>query len=91
MRLVIQGRAKATEDLRDLANFKKGFGIATHTYPNSNRSMAHVGFPSLRDWVIVDIDDLVEILGDNLRYLFQSVEIEDFFLCIDKLIDSNGG
>ena len=61
------------------------------SYPNSDRSMAHIRFACLRHWVVVDVDDLVEILGDNLRYLFQSVEIEDFFLCIDKLIDSNGG
>ena len=53
--------------------------------------MAHIRFARLRHRVVVDVDDLVEILGDNPRHLFQSLEIVRFSRCIDELIDSDGG
>ena len=61
------------------------------TYPNSNRSVAHIGFTGLWHRVVVDVDDLVEIPGDNFSHLFQSLEIVGFCRCIDELIDSDGG
>ena len=61
------------------------------TYPDSHRSVAQIRFTGLWHRIVVDVDDLVDILGDNLSHLFQSLEIIHFCRCIDKLIDSNGG
>ena len=43
---------------------------------NTNRAVAHVGSARLLDRVVVDVDDVVEVAGDDLRDLKQLVVVE---------------
>ena len=57
---------------------------------NSNWSMTHIRLPRLWDGVEVDINDLVQVLGDNLGDFLELVEVIGLVLFIYKLVDSNG-
>ena len=44
---------------------------------DADRAMPHVGPPRLRHGVVVDVDDLVEVAGDDLGHLAQPLMAED--------------
>ena len=46
---------------------------ALHT--NSDRSMTHVGLPRFRDWVVIDIDNAIQVVCDNLCNIVQLFEV----------------
>ena len=48
-----------------------------------------MGVSYLRDGVIVDVDDLVEVLGDHLGHLKQLLEV--VLAVRDKVVECNGG
>lgn len=55
------------------AEHHEGIGKALHTDPN--RSVARVGSPCFRDWIVVDIDDTVQVESDNLSNIVQFLEV----------------
>lgn len=55
------------------AEHHKGIGEALHADPD--RSVAHVGPPRFRDWVVVDIDDAVQVESDNFSNIVQLLEV----------------
>ena len=48
-----------------------------------------VGVAYLRHWVVVDVNDLVEIPGDDLCDLKQALEV--VLAVADKAVESDGG
>ena len=54
-----------------------------------NVPVTHVGVASLDNWVVVDIDNLVQVPGDNFGDLFESIKVELLGRSIDKLVDSD--
>ena len=51
--------------------------------------MSHVGAPGLHERVVVDVNDTVEIAGDNLGDIEELVEVKRLLGC-DKAGESNG-
>lgn len=47
-----------------------------YLHTNANGPVAHVGPPGCLNWVVVDVDDFVQVLGDLLRDLSQLVKVK---------------
>lgn len=50
---------------------------------NSNGSVAEVALSCLGNWVVVDIDDLVQVLDDNLADLMELLEVVATIILVD--------
>ena len=61
----------------------------THLHSDTNRPVTEVGILGLDDWVVVDIDDLVQVASHNLGDLKQPLVVE--LAILDKLGQGNGG
>ncbi|KAG9533704.1 hypothetical protein KCU93_g71, partial [Aureobasidium melanogenum] len=51
-------------------------GVSESTNTKTNGTVAEVALASLRDRVVVDLDNLVQVLGDNLNNLVKLLEVE---------------
>ena len=49
--------------------------ICETLHTNSNWSVAHVGLPRFRDWIEIDIDNTIQVEGDNLSNVVQLLEV----------------
>ncbi|KAH0357813.1 hypothetical protein KCU83_g235, partial [Aureobasidium melanogenum] len=65
-------------------------GVSESTNTKTNGTVAEVALASLRDRVVVDLNDLVQVLGNNLDNLVKLLEVELVFVHVDEGGKSKG-
>jgi len=50
-------------------------GICETLHTNTDGAMAEVRTASFRDWVVVDVDDAVQVVSDDLGDIVQLLEV----------------
>ena len=65
-------------------------GIRKALDAEPNGPVPQVGLLGLRNWVVVVVNDLVEVDGGHLRHLKELLEIKGPALLVDKLVQGDG-
>jgi hypothetical protein len=55
-------------------------GIGQSLHPEPDGTVPHIGVSRFLNWIVVDIDDLIEVARHNAVYLIQALKVESAIL-----------